>query len=151
MDETPPSATSEFYEAQSSAVLIAIRRVSYTLSLPVQYRPTHIPGWSEEFKSEEGGKSGTEKCTNRANGIIKHPRTRLLHCAGVTTCMKTGRLPFQTKVFARTNKKNLLTELGSLPLVRNHCNMQEQSFPGNLTAIIRNLLSLSEENLSQIW
>ena len=29
----------------------------------------------EEFKSEEGDKSGTEEDKNRANSIIRHPRT----------------------------------------------------------------------------
>ena len=75
MDETPSGATAEVCDAQSSGVSMAFRSVSCTLSLPVQYRPTHVPGWPEEFKSEESDKFGTEKDTIRANGIIKHPRT----------------------------------------------------------------------------
>ena len=77
MGETPSGATVEVYEAQSSSVSMASRSVSCTLSLPVQYRATHVPGWPEEFKSEESVKSGTEKDTNRANSTIKHPTTWL--------------------------------------------------------------------------
>ena len=58
--------------------------------------------------SEESVKSGTEKDTNRANNFIKHPRTLLLHCTGVKTRIKTGRLLSQTKVLASTNKQNVL-------------------------------------------
>ena len=76
MDETPPGAAAKVY----------------TLPLPVQYRPTRIPGWPEELKSEESDKSWTEKDTNRSYGIIKHPRTCLIHCTGVMNWMKTGRL-----------------------------------------------------------
>ena len=54
---------------------MASRSVSCTLPLPAQYRPINKPGIPEEFKAEESDKSGTEKDTNRANIIIKHPRT----------------------------------------------------------------------------
>ena len=93
----------------SSSVSIAPRSVSSTLSLPVQYRPTHVPGWPEEFTSEESDKSGTEKDTNRANSFIRHPRTWLLQCTGGMSYMRTGRLPSLTGVLASTNKQNVLT------------------------------------------
>ena len=44
MDETPSDATVEVYEAQSSSISMASRSVSGKLSLPVQHRPTHVPG-----------------------------------------------------------------------------------------------------------
>ena len=44
MDETPSSAAAVVYDAQSSSVSMASRSVSCTLSLPVQYRLTHVPG-----------------------------------------------------------------------------------------------------------
>ena len=52
------------------------------------------------LKSGESEKCGTEKDMNLANDIIRHPRTLLLHCAGVMTCMKTGCLHSPTKVVA---------------------------------------------------
>ena len=61
--------------ARSPRVSMTFRSVSCTPSLPVQHRPTHVLGSPEEFKSEESDKSGTEKDTNRANTIIKNPRT----------------------------------------------------------------------------
>ena len=109
MDETPSGTTVEVYEAQSYSMSMASRNVSRTLSLPVQYRPTHVRGWPDHFKSEENDKSRAEKDTNRANSIIKHPRTWLLHCTGVMSCKKTGRSPSQTKVLASINKQNVLT------------------------------------------
>ena len=78
------------YEAHSSSVSMAFRSVSCTQSLPVQYRPTHIPGWPEEFKSEKCGKSGTDKDTNRANRIIKHFRTWLPHRFGAAFSMRSA-------------------------------------------------------------
>ena len=44
IDETPSGATAEVYEAQSCSVSMASRRVFCTLSLPVPYRLTHVPG-----------------------------------------------------------------------------------------------------------
>ena len=79
------------YRYLSTSVLKSLYQV--LCNKPVQYRLTHVPGWPQEFKSEESDKSGTEKDTNCTNSIIKHPRTWLLHCTGIMTCMKTGCLP----------------------------------------------------------
>ena len=109
MGETPFGVRTEVYEAQSSSVSMAFRSVSCTLSLPIKYQTTHVPGSPEEFKSDENNKSGNEKYTNRANGIVKHPRTRLPHCTVVMACMKTICLPSSTKLFASINKRIVLT------------------------------------------
>ena len=70
-----PRSTAEVSEAHTCNVSVEFRSVSFPLSLPVIYRPTHVPGWPEGFKSEGNDKSGTEKDKNRSNGVIKHPRT----------------------------------------------------------------------------
>ena len=56
MDETPPGATAEVYEAQSSSMPMAFRSVSCTLPLPAQYR-LHI--YLDDQKS-----SSQKKVTN---------------------------------------------------------------------------------------
>ena len=93
MPTTPSGTTAEGYEAQSSTLPMASRSVSCSLSLPLQYWPTHIPGRPEVPKPEERVKPGTEKDTNRAYSTFKHPRILLPQCTTAISFMKTGRLP----------------------------------------------------------